>query len=202
MILKALFVALLLTLPSLTWAQQGEQRLEAGIFFTHVALEEIGSTDHGVGTSTGGLGGRIVWRLLRHLDIDGEMAVHPNAGVSGHRTQGFLGARAGVRFRRVGLFAKVRPGFIYFSKDPFGVAEAGSTVFDVRWAHSLEPALDFGGAVEYYTSGGLIVRLDLADTLVSYKARSLSSSRIEPLRSVAGFTTRNRQWSFGVGRRF
>ncbi len=202
MITKALLVALLLTLPSLAWAQQGEQRLEAGIFFTNVLLEEIGTTDHGTGTSAIGMGGRIVWRLLRHLDIDGEMAFHPNAGVSGHRVQGFLGAKAGVRFRRVGLFAKVRPGFIYFAKDPFGVAEAGSTLFETRWAHSLEPAFDFGGAVEYYTSRGLIVRFDLADTLVSYNARAVSSSRIEPLRSVAGFTTRNRQWSFGVGRRF
>jgi hypothetical protein len=202
MVMRILVVALLLTRPSLAGAQQREQRIEAGVFFTHVLLEEIGSTDHRTGTSTGGLGGRLVWRLLRHMDVDGELAVHPNAGVSGHRVQGFLGAKAGVRFRRVGLFAKLRPGFIYFSRDPFGVADADSAPFNVRWAHSLEPALDVGAAVEYYTSRGLIIRFDLADTFVDYNQRSLSSSRIEPLRSVAGFTTRNRQWSFGVAKRF
>ncbi len=145
---KALLGSLLLALPCLASAQSSERRLEVGAFLTHARLEEIGSTDHGTGTSTAGLGGRIGWRLLRHLDIDGEVAVHPNAGVSGYRVQGFLGARAGVRFGRVGLFAKVRPGFLYFSKDPFGVARPDSTLFDVRWAHSLEPALDVGGVVE------------------------------------------------------
>lgn len=199
---KALLGSLLLALPSLSSAQSTEPRLEAGAFLTHAWLEEIGSTDHGTGTSTAGLGGRIGWRLLPHLDIDGEVAVHPKAGVSGYRVQGFLGARAGVRLGRFGLFAKVRPGFLYFSQDPFGVARAGSTVFDVRWADSLEPALDVGGVIEYYTPTGTIIRFDLGDTIVDYDARVVSSSLLEPPRSVAGFTTRNRQWSLGVARRF
>ena len=199
---KALLGILLLPLPSLASAQPSEQRLEAGAFLTYARLEEIGSTDHGRGTSTGGLGGRIGWRVLPHLDIDGEVAVHPEAGVSGYRVQGFLGARTGVRFDRVGIFAKIRPGFLYFSKDPFGVAKPESTVFDVRWAQSLEPALDVGGVVEYYTTAGVIVRFDLGDTIVDYDARAASSSRLEPPRPVGGFTTRNRQWSLGVARRF
>jgi hypothetical protein len=196
--IATLLLAALSLAPSLASAQ----RLETGVFFTLVRLEEIGSTDHDVGTTAGGLGARVVWRLLRHLDVDGEVAVHPNAGVSGYRIQGFLGVKAGVRFSRVGLFAKVRPGFLYFSKDPFGVGRQGDTFFKTQWAHSLDPAFDIGGVVEYYTPNGFVVRLDLADTVVRYEARSVFGSQREPSRQVAGFTTRNRQWSIGVGKRF
>ena len=146
---RASLVGLFLVLPTLAFAQRQEPRLEAGVFFTYILLEEIGSTDHSAGTSAVGLGGRIVWRPLSHLDIDGDLGLHPNAGVSGQRIQGFLGAKTGVRLGRTGLFAKVRPGFVYFSKDPFGVAAPDSTPFDTRWADSLEPALELGGVFEY-----------------------------------------------------
>jgi hypothetical protein len=74
--------------------------------------------------------------------------------------------------------------------------------YNTQWAHSLEPALDIGGVVEYYTPNGIVVRLDLADTVVRYDARSVFVSQREPARQVAGFTTRNRQWGVGVGKRF
>jgi hypothetical protein len=201
MAIKLLLAGLLLTFPSLAAAQSSEPRLETGVFFTFARLEEIGTTDHGKGTSTAGLGGRIGVRILRHLDVDGELAVHPRAGVSGYRIQGFLGAKTGVRVSRVGLFIKVRPGFVYFEKDPFGVAAAGSTFLHPQWAHSVEPALDLGGTVEYYTRG-VVLRFDLGDTIVRYDSRSVFTSQLLPPMAAGGFTTRNRQWSFGVGKRF
>jgi hypothetical protein len=194
--------AVLLTLPALAVAQSPEPRLETGIFFTFAKLERIGSTDHGVGTSTAGLGGRLAWRLLRHLDIDGELAVHPRAGVSGYRVQGFLGMKAGARFGAVGLYAKARPGFLYFEKDPFGVGVPGRTLPHTQWADSLEPALDVGLAMECDTPSGLIVRVDVGDTVVRYDSRTVVSSQHLPPRLEGGFTTRNRQWSLGLGKRF
>lgn len=177
------------------------QRVEAGAFVTYAFLEEIGSSDHGIGTSTLGIGGRAVWHLAPFVDIDGELAIHPNAGVQGYKVQGVLGAKAGVRWSRLGAFAKVRPGFLYFSKDPFGVGRPG--VFPrTDWARSLDPALDVGGVVEYYTTRGMIVRFDLGDTIVKYHARAVTVSHVEPPRQAAGFTTRNRQWSLGLAKRF
>ena len=193
-----LLVALLLLLPSPTTAQ----RLEAGTFVTYAFLEEIGSTDHGVGTSTLGLGGRAVWHVVPFVDLDGEVAIHPNAGVQGYKMQGVFGAKAGARFRSVGVFAKVRPGFLFFSKDPFGVGRPGAVFPRTEWAHSLDPALDVGGVVEYYTPSGLIVRFDLGDTIVRYHPRTVVVSQHLPPQQVAGFTTRNRQWSVGLAKSF
>ncbi len=178
------------------------QRLEAGTFVTYAFLEEIGSHDHGVGTSTLGLGGRAVWHLVPFVDLDGEVVIHPNAGVQGYKLQGVVGAKAGVRWQRVGAFAKARPGFLYFSKDPFGVGRPGVTLGRTEWAHSLDPTIDVGGVVEYYAPSGLIVRFDLGDTIVRYHPRTVRASQLEPPRPVGGFTTRNRQWSFGLAKRF
>ena len=178
------------------------QRLEAGTFVTYAFLEEIGSTDHGVGTSTLGLGGRAVWHVVPFLDLDGEVAIHPNAGVQGYKLQGVLGAKAGIRWQRVGAFAKVRPGCLFFSKDPFGVGRPGAVFPRTDWAHSLDPAIDVGGVLEYYTPNGLIVRFDLGDTIVRYHPRTVTASQLEPPRPVGGLTTRNRQWSVGLAKRF
>jgi hypothetical protein len=193
---------LLLGLTVLLPASAQAQRLETGCFFTDAFLEEIGSNDHEVGTSTAGFGGRVAWRLLPFVDADGELAVHPNAGVSGYRIQGFAGAKVGARWGRVGIFAKVRPGFLYFSKDPFGVGRRGATFPLTEWAHSLEPAMDVGGVIEYFAANGMVVRVDVAETIVHYESRQVFFSLSEPQRQVADFTTRNRQWSIGFGKRF
>jgi hypothetical protein len=193
---------LLLGVTLLLPASARAQRLESGLFFTYAFLEDIGSNDHKAGTSIAGLGGRFGWHVLRFVDAEGELVVHPSAGVSGYKLQGFAGAKVGARIGRVGVFAKARPGFLYFSKDPFGVARGGATFPGTAWAHSLEPAMDVGGVIEYVASNGVVARFDLGDTIVHYDPRRVFVSQREPLREVGGFTTRNRQWSIGVGKRF
>jgi hypothetical protein len=194
--------AVLLTLPAVAAGQSSEARRETGLFFTFAKLERIGSTDHGAGTSTAGLGGRISWRLVPYVDIDGELSVHPRAGVSGYRIQGLLGTKVGVWFGRLGLFAKARPGFLYFEKDPFGVGVRGPTLPHTAWADSLEPALDFGASIQVATARDLVLRFDLGDTIVRYNARTVVTSGTLPPMEAGGFSTRNRQWSIGLGKRF
>jgi hypothetical protein len=176
-------------------AAQDQPRFEAGGLFTYVFLEKIGSSDYKAGTGAGGFGGRFVYRLFPYLDIDTDFIVHPNGGVSGSRLQGFFGVKAGKRFGRAGLFAKARPGFIYFSKDPFGATEAGSTPFNTMWASSTEASVDLGGVFEFYSRRGPIVRFDLGDTIISYGSRTVGTSPPQP---AGGFTTHNWQWSLGV----
>jgi hypothetical protein len=191
-------IALTLCVPSAAQAQ----RLEAGAFITRAFLEEIGSSDHRAGTSTLGLGGRVAWHALPILDLEGELVVHPNAGVQGYKLEGLVGAKTGWRTRRFGAFIKVRPGFLYFSKDPFGVGRPGAPLGRIEWAQSLDPALDVGAVLEYYTPGGTIVRVDLGDTIVRYHPRTVAGAYMQPPRDVGGFTTRNRQWGIGIGKRF
>jgi len=195
--MRCMLAALLVGISSPARAQ----RIEAGAFITFAFLEEIGSSDHRVGTSTLGIGGRAAWRLAPFVDIDGELVIHPNAGVQGYKVQGAAGAKAGVRWSRLGAFVKARPGFLYFSKDPFGVGVA-DVLPRTRWARSFDPAIDVGGVVEYYTTRGMIVRFDLGDTIVRYHARTVTVSSFLPPRRVGGFTTRNRQWSLGLAKRF
>jgi hypothetical protein len=199
---RILFCCFLLALPTLTAAQDAERRLEAGGLVTYVFLEQIGSGDYRAGTGASGLGGRLVYRMLPHLDLDGEVILHPNAGVSGHRVQGFAGVKAGHRFSKLGLFAKARPGFIYFAKDPFGVSRPGGTLLAAKWANSMEAAIDFGGVFEYYSSRGAIIRFDLADVVIRYEPRSVFISQFVAPIKAGDFTTHNRQWSLGFGFRF
>ena len=191
-------IALFLLVPTMARAQ----RLEGAAFITGAFLEQIGSSDHRAGTSTLGLGGRGVWHLVPGVDLDGELALHPNAGVSGYKLEGFLGAKVGVRWRGLGAFVKARPGFLFFSKDPFGAGRPGAMLGRTEWARSLDPALDVGGVIEGYTRTGVIVRFDLGDTIVHYHPRTVWVSLQQPAARVGGFTTRNRRWSIGVSKRF
>jgi hypothetical protein len=197
-----LLLLLLLLLPSVADAQPGSQRFEASGHFTYIFLRQIGSRDAGPGTEALGIGGRITYYVTRHIDLEGDLIFQPNAGVQGYRVQGLFGAKAGFRFDRFGLFAKVRPGFLYFSKDPFGVGGPASTPLGSRWASSMERSIDLGGVVEYYTARGLIVRFDLGDTIVNYEPRTVVPSSFQPPISAGGFTTDNWQASFGLGFRF
>jgi len=189
--------------PAVAHAQD-RQRYEVGFFGTYSFLERIGSTDHGVGTETGGIGGRFVYRALPFLDLETDIAVLPgNPATSGNHLQGLFGAKAGVRTDKLGFFVKVRPGFMHFSKDPFGVAKPGSTNFFSReWASSTEPNLDLGGVVEYYTARGLILRFDLGKSIIRYAPRTVRISDFVPPLEAGGFTTHNWQGSFGVSFRF
>jgi hypothetical protein len=196
-----LFCCVLLALPTLAAARDAEKRLEAGGLFTYVFLEEIGSSDFRAGTGAGGLGRRLVYRMFPYLDLDSEVILHPKAGVSGHCVQGFVGLKAGRRFSKLGLFAKARPGFIYFAKDPFGVSRRGGTLL-AKWENSMESAIDFGGVFEYYSSRGAIIRFDLADVVIRYEPRSVFISQFVAPIKAGDFTTHNRQWSLGFGFRF
>src|SRR5436190_2612761 len=153
------FVIAILLLCSTAYSQ------EVGVLMTGTFLKQIGSTDHGVGTSALGFGGRFVYNALPYLDLESDLIIWPNNQASaGTWIQGLFGAKVGQRFAHVGLFAKVRPGFMHFRKDPFGEAgSGGSSLLGRNLAHTTDPIVDVGGVVEYYTERGVILRFDLGD---------------------------------------
>jgi hypothetical protein len=193
----------ILVLPDMARAQETRQRFELGGLFTYTFLREIGSTDHGAGTQSGGVGSRLVYRALPLLDLETEINFLPgNSATSGNHVQGFFGVKAGKRWQKGGVFVKARPGFMHFRRDPFGVAKPGDTLFSTERASSTEPAIDLGGVVEYYTARGLILRFDLGKNVIRYARRTVRTSEFVPSFEAGGFTTRNWQGSFGIGIRF
>jgi hypothetical protein len=150
-----------------------------------------------------GIGGRVVVHVLPHLDFESEATVWPNnAATSGTWIQALFGIKAGERFGRFGIFAKARPGFMVFRKDPFGATRPGNSFQFRQSAASSEPVFDAGGVLEYYTSRNLILRFDLGDMLVHYHRRDVFLSPSQTSVSRGGFTTENWQGGFGLGFRF
>ena len=198
---KAIWVIVFLFVPEIAPAQ--EQCCELGGLFTYTFLREIGSRDVGVGTSSGGLGGRLVYRAFPLLDLETEINFLPgNPATSGNHLQGFFGVKSGKHWEKWGVFLKVRPGFIHFTRDPFGVEKSGQSPFSTQRASSTEPSIDLGGVIEYYTARGLILRFDLGKNVIRYARRTVRTSESVPPFEAGGFTTSNWQGSFGIGFRF
>jgi len=198
-----IWIFLVLTVPGIAGGQGMEQRYELGGLVTYTFLREIGTRDVGVGTESAGLGGRLVYRAFSMLDLETEINFLPgNSATSGNHLQGFFGVKAGPRWKRGGIFLKARPGFIHFSRDPFGVGKPGSGFFSTERAASTEPDIDLGGVIEYYTARGLILRFDLGDSVIHYARRTVRTSDFLPPFEAGGFTTHNWQGSFGISFRF
>jgi hypothetical protein len=200
---RYIWTILALMVPDIAGAQDTEQRYELGGLVTYTFLREIGTRDVGVGTDSGGLGGRLVYRAFPLLDLETEFNFLPgNSATSGNHLQGFFGVKTGKRWKQGGIFLKARPGFIHFRRDPFGVPKPGSSIFSTERATSTEPDIDLGGVVEYYTARGLILRFDLGDSMIHYARRTVRTSQFLPPFEAGGFTTHNWQGSFGISFRF
>jgi hypothetical protein len=200
---RYIWTILVLMVPDIAGAQDTEQRYELGGLVTYTFLREIGTRDVGVGTDSGGLGGRLVYHAFPLLDLETEFNFLPgNSATSGNHLQGFFGVKTGKRWKQGGIFLKARPGFIHFRRDPFGVPKPGSSIFSTERATSTEPDIDLGGVVEYYTARGLILRFDLGDSMIHYARRTVRTSQFLPPFEAGGFTTHNWQGSFGISFRF
>ncbi len=197
------WIILALLAPEVLHAQDVGSRYELGGLIHYSFLREIGSTDSRVGTEIAGFGGRLVYRAFPLVDLETEINFSPgNSATSGNHLQALFGVKAGKRWEKAGVFLKARPGFIHFSRDPFGVGKPGSSVFLHEWANSTEPNMDVGAVMEYYTARGLTVRFDLGDSIIRYARRTVRTSEFLPTVEAGGFTTHNWQGSFGIGFRF
>jgi len=101
-----------------------------------------------------GIGGRFTFNLTNYLAFEAEMNLFPRsdtniarnegtaAAPAGRVFQGQFGVKAGKRFRKFGIFAKARPGFVGFTEvtkligttilGPFGVLNQTFTVGTFR----------------------------------------------------------------------
>ena len=172
-------------------AQDKNPAFEIGVHYTTLQVTEKNDYD-------GGLGVRFTYNLNDYLAVEAEGNTLPQTreGGGNNETQGFFGARLGIRKERYGLFAKVRPGFNTFYL--LGVTpgpnsfEQGHTRF----------ALDAGGVFEYYPTLNTALRVDAGDTMIQFKPGDFFYQRLDEPMPVSKRFSHNLQISVGFGFRF
>lgn len=122
--------------------------------------------------------------------------------------------KAGKRFERVGIFGKVRPGFVRFGRISRGVALATPVPQRPAFVDVLDSqtdfAVDLGGVVEFYPSRRIVTRFDIGDTIIRYRERieGVPGGNVSTGQPVLGSlllpaaTKHNLQINVGVGFRF
>ena len=189
-------------------AQKEDHPFEVGGVYTIIQLTDFQSRviPNGAGDNTlSGLGGRFAYNINKHLAIDAEASFFPETHLLneefGQKMQGFVGLKAGVRKHRVGVFAKARPGVMWFgefsSRGNCSPSNFGSVC---GVSHEKDFAMDLGGVFEFYPVDRLILRADLGDTIIKYPERVVTNFPTQ-IRANGGWKN-NLQLSFGVGWRF
>ncbi|HEY1472406.1 MAG TPA: hypothetical protein VGF61_25440 [Candidatus Acidoferrum sp.] len=147
------------------------QRFELGAQFNSLNFEWIDGVDRSsTNLGVGLFASYNIWQFV-YLDASvnffpkDEDTSGPNDG--GRILQGFFGTKEGFQVRRFGFFAKVRPGFMNYSRTLAGVSLTTPQSF--RYSRATDFALDVGGVVEYYWTRHAILRFDIGDVLM-YKS--------------------------------
>jgi hypothetical protein len=182
-----------------------------------------------------GFGARFTYNVTNHVALEVEANFFPGrplkefggftpGGVpAGHIYQGQFGVKAGKRFKKVGLFIKVRPGFVGFTQaSHFTGFRAFTFIHPIFGEEHLEeaefrigkatyPSADLGGVVEFYPSRRIVTRLDVGDTIIRYGTYREPLGYVCPgiaficparLFERPPETRHNLQFSAGVGIRF
>lgn len=198
----------LLVLSMPTCAQVDEHKFEVGGVFTSITLSDFKSRSlPGVATGDStiqGIGGRLAYNLNENFAIDGEASIFPETHLGndefGQKAQGFIGVKAGVRKNWAGIFAKARPGVMWFGEFSSVGSCTGTSFGSVCGvSHEKDFAMDLGGVVEFYPVKRAIIRIDLGDTIVRFPKRTIGV--INPI-VLNSEVTNNFQFSVGFGWRF
>jgi hypothetical protein len=204
-------------------ASDSKRRFEVGLQFSSFALN-LSSEDLGFpffvpingGSHTeAGLGARVGYNFTDSFAVEAEGNFYPRRGVANSSTGGQtlqmqFGPKIGRRFRRFGLFAKARPGFVTFSRVlhqtgtetlESGVQQFVIPIFEDRRRTYF--SADLGGVLEFYPSSRILTRFDLGDTLIRYGRRdSRGVLTTSPPTEIPASTHHNFQLNAGIGLRF
>ena len=191
-------------------AQVDEHPSEVGGLLTSITLTDFQSrlfpTQNFRGSSqVTGVGGRYSYNFNKYLALDTEASFFPSNHFLneefGQKMQAFAGVRAGIRIKKVGVFAKARPGVMWFgdfsSRGSCSVTSFGSVC---GVTHEKDFAMDVGGVIEYYPNNRFIVRVDAGDTIIRYQEHVFATVATPVI--VPAETKNNFQISIGVGWRF
>jgi hypothetical protein len=134
---------------------------ELGAQYTNVSLPVVTKDCLNCRQYSSGVGFNFVWSPSRMFGIDSAVYALPGQGGARPMTEGLFGARLGEQKQNWAVFAKIRPGFIYYEDAVQKLGEpntSGLTRF----------ATDFGAVAEVYPNRNSTLRLDVGTTLVRY----------------------------------
>lgn len=187
-------IAMLLTLmvanvaAAQTTSSPRERKHDAGGSITWLNLNGFSRTPTGVG-------GRVGYHVVDLLTLDMEANLFPSDNpATGRMLQAFAGAKLGGRSRVFGLFGKVRPGGMRFSRDVIAPNTVCPLIFPTPqscFASRRAFALDYGSVIEIYPNDRSIIRVDTGTSYIWYHRNNGTRER-----------TGNFQITVGLARRF
>lgn len=119
--------------------------------------------------------------------------------IAGQKHQAVFGPKVGYRGKRIGIFGKVRPGFVQLER--YLIVQrvertANSISISARLANNVSFFnLDVGGVFELYPTRRTVVRVDVGDTIIRYGGK-------EPREFNPSFIRHNLHTNLGFGFRF
>jgi hypothetical protein len=139
------------------------ERWEIGTQYSNVSLPVVSTTcsELACRKNLSGLGANFTYNFTRGGGFDSTLNFIPGQQGSSPMMEGLFGVRMGIRTEKVGVFAKVRPGFIYYENALPVLGETGTGSL-TRFA------VDLGGIVEYYPERNSTFRFDIGTTAVRY----------------------------------
>ncbi len=168
---------LVVTFASVAVGQPHKDKLETGVHTSSLTVFDpdfVGDITHG------GFGGRVTYNFNRSFAAEAELTFFPDKQQSfsteGNAIQAQFGLKAGKRFQKFGIFAKLRPGVLSVG-DVFTVLPGpisvvnGIAQFNTKIERTSFFTLDMGGVLEFYPSKRMVVRFDGGDTLIRYPER-------------------------------
>ena len=164
-----------------------------------------------------GFGGRFGYNINDFLAVEAEANFFPRERRldGGREIQGLFGVKAGRHFEKVGVFGKIRPGFLSSRTSEFrdrgdtaciAIFPPPAACFDKTVRRQTNLAVDIGGVIELYPTDRMIVRFDAGDTIIRLGQRSFiapfPTSPSGVIVTAPAETTHNFQGSVGLGFRF
>ena len=167
---------IIVTFASVAVAQDKKDRVEVGVQAASLTLFAPDFPDH---VTNSGVGGRVTYNFNRSIAAEAEINFFPQnqfllSSSDSGAVQAQFGAKLGKRFKRFGLFAKLRPGFItvdnVFSVTPEPVTVINGFALHLKVERTNFFTLDAGGVLELYPARRTVVRFDLGDTAIRHPA--------------------------------
>ncbi|MPZ16890.1 MAG: hypothetical protein GEV06_03070 [Luteitalea sp.] len=119
-----------------------------------------------------GIGGWFTYDVADWLALDTSVSFFPtNDAVSGRQFQALVGAKAGWRNDRFGLFGKVRPGVLHFSRRFFAPDTNCPAIVPTPESCFIDGsnfAVDVGAVFDVYPTRSTMLRIDGGDNVIRF----------------------------------